>query len=173
MANPTLNMNLSLTHRLRNRASGAAYRNQLWGAYCAQPDRPGVYYVERKALRNFQYADEVVSLRHTGWFTDREFQDDTMRGVIAQLPARDGKAVYIAGYQYTGGDDTGGTFYFNDLHDTDKEAARMADEHARVAAEEECDYQEAERAKLAAEEAKEARLDNLAACHPPLHVEMN
>ena len=167
----TLNMAISPVHRLRNVASGKAYANDIWPAYTAQPNRPGVYYVEYRAIRFVDYADKLANLRHTGWFTDDDFQDDTMRGVVCALPARNGERRLVAGYEYNGGDDKGATLFFDTLYDDAEDAARMADEHARVAAESEREYQAEERAKAEAEEAEEERLNNLADCHPPLHVE--
>lgn len=167
----TLNMAISPVHRLRNRNADAGYRNYVFGSYTAQPNRPAVYYVEYRAVRFVDHADNLVRLGHKGWFTDDDFQEDVMRGVVCALPARDGQRRLVAGYEYTGGDDSGATLFFDQLFDDEKDAARMADEHARVAAESEREYQAEERAKAEAEEAEEARLDNLAACHPPLHVE--
>ncbi len=166
----TLNMNVSLRQRLANVKEGRPWRNELWGTYTPQRERM-VYYVEPGALRSVGFADELVRIRHTGWFTDREFQDETMRGVVYQLPAHNGASRYVAGYHYNGGDDKGATLYFDTLYDDKEEAARMSDEHARVAADKECDYQDEERERIAAEEVEDARLENLAACHPPLHVE--
>jgi hypothetical protein len=179
MANPTLNMAIPLTRRLANRATGRAYLNAAWGKYTAQSGHREsvVYYVDAGALRNVGFADEIVSLRHTGWFTDREFQidEETTRGVVYQLPGKDGAARYVAGYHYNGADDEGATLFFDTVYsehgDDDKakrEAARTADEHARVAADKECDYQEEERERMRKEEEEETRLDNLADCHPPL-----
>lgn len=157
---PILDMSVSPAHRLRNRASAAPWRNVVWPSYTKQTAytyhggrvRP-VYYVEDRAgLRYVGFADEIVRLRHNGWFTDREFQDDVMRGVVYMLP----HGRYVAGYHFNGGDDKGATLWFDELHDTKEDAARMADEHARVAAEAECDYQDEERAKLQAEEDEEA-----------------
>ena len=167
----TLNMGISLAHRLRNRNADAAHRNYVFGSYTAQPNRHAVYYVEYRAIRFVDHADKLANLGHKGWFTDDEFQDDVMRGVVCALPARDGQRRLVAGYEFTGGDDKGATLFFDELFDDEKDAAGMADEHARVAAESEREYQAEERAKLDAADAEEARLDNLAACHPPLHVE--
>lgn len=36
-----------------------------------------------------RFADEIVRLRHTGWFTD-DNQDDTTRGVVLRLPHKRG-----------------------------------------------------------------------------------
>jgi len=49
-------------------------------------------------LRFVGFADELASLRHTGWFTDDDGCGETLRGAVWQLPSRDGCAQYVAGY---------------------------------------------------------------------------
>lgn len=52
-------------------------------------------------LRLVGFADDIVSLRHTGWYTDPDGIDgdgETLRGVVLQLPARHGCAQYLAAY---------------------------------------------------------------------------
>lgn len=50
-------------------------------------------------LRFVGYADELNSfIKHTGWYTDDDGFYETVRGVVYQLPARDGKPQYVAGY---------------------------------------------------------------------------
>lgn len=98
------------------------------------------------------------SIDHEGWYTDREFPEDTLRGVVFQLPGRKGKPLYVAGYAASHDCEVSKvqrrsswkvtnarldlTQTFNELID----AARMSDEHARIAADNECDYQETWRA---------------------------
>jgi hypothetical protein len=97
-----------------------------------------------------------------GWFTDPYgdvFKDGTglCWGVVYQLPARDGKARFVAGYQF-GGTDNGptldlATIYESDSmrgdecapvdHDDARDAARIADQMAEHAAETEREYQTA------------------------------
>lgn len=103
-------------------------------------------------------AGTARSIDHEGWYTDREFPEDTLRGVVFQLPGRKGKPLFVAGYaasyecEVTKGKRRGGWKVTNarlDLTQTFNEpidAARMSDEHARIAADNECDYQEAWRA---------------------------
>lgn len=40
-------------------------------------------------------ADEIIPLRHRGWYVDN-FQNSTTRGLVLQLPARHGKTLYLA-----------------------------------------------------------------------------
>lgn len=71
----------------RHTAPGAPFNHgQRW---CEDPAAIG--------LRFVGYADELADIRHTGWYTD-EYQDSKIRGVVYQLPARDGQPVYVAGY---------------------------------------------------------------------------
>lgn len=70
-------------------------------------------WVERPAdigLRFVGYADKIVSLRHTGWYTDPEGERETLRGVVYQLPGRNGKPLFVAGHDNTdnGAADSGG-----------------------------------------------------------------
>lgn len=166
-----LNLAIPLRARLANIKAGRAYCNDAWGRYTPQVER-GAYHVANGTLRGVGWCDEIARhIDHKGWFTDREFQDEVMRGAVYALPAKNGKRRLVAGYVFTGGDDGGVTLYFDELFSDETEAARMADGHARAAADNECDYQDKERERIAAEEAEEARLDNLAECHPPLYVE--
>ena len=90
-------------------------------------------------FRNERDACEVLRMRHTGWFTDN-YQDDTAVGIVASLT----HGRYIAGYRWTSNDER---VYFDDVFTNEDDAARMADEHARVFAEncrdsEEIEYEE-------------------------------
>lgn len=78
-----------------------------------------------------QWADEIVNLGHSGWFTDEHGDCDTIRGLIARLPKNRGflagwsmgshMASYLEGYTY----------------DDAEDAARAADGLAEIAAERE------------------------------------
>lgn len=75
-------------------------------------------------LRFVGYADELVKLDHTGWFTN-DF-GDTIRGVVYQLPGRDGKARFVAGHDNAdnGAAHNGGPAYvdFSQIIESDFEA---------------------------------------------------
>lgn len=103
--------------------------------------RSAVWYSHHgEQFRNERDAGDVIRLRHTGWYTDN-YQDDTAVGIIASLP----HGRFIAGYRWTGNDER---VYFDDVFTNEDDAARMADEHARVFAEncrdseEEIEYEE-------------------------------
>ena len=88
----------------------------------------------------YSWADDCEGgSSHTGWFTNDDgttYKDGSglARGVVVQLPPcpgfKDGR--YLAGYWWG---DNGEFVIWPDLFKTESEAARMADEHARVFAE--------------------------------------
>lgn len=85
------------------------------------------YSHQGEQFRNERDAGDVVRLRHTGWYTD-SFQDDTVIGIVASLT----HGRFIAGYRWTANDER---VYFEEVFTNEDDAARMADEHARVFAE--------------------------------------
>lgn len=115
----------------------------------------------RPGFRFRGYADEVVDLRHTGWYGDDEGTGFTMfRGVVYQIPARGGATQYLAGYEwgesgarssFHGG---GGTIAIGrgDIYESDRDAAYAADSMAERAAEDERDYQREQREEEEREE---------------------
>lgn len=48
-------------------------------------------------FRDVGAAHDIVRLRHTGWYTDTD-GSETIAGHVWQLPARNGKPVYLSGY---------------------------------------------------------------------------
>lgn len=78
-------------------------------------------------FRNERDANDIVHSLDNGWFTDSD-QSETAIGIVASLP----HGRFIAGYRWTSNDER---VYFPDVHDDENDAARMADEHARVFAE--------------------------------------
>ncbi|WP_325341579.1 hypothetical protein [Xylophilus sp.] len=74
-----------------------------------------------------RYADEVVNLRHTGWFTDNHCNGKA-RGIVVALP----HGRFLAGYHW---DDNGERCYFGDLYDDEDDATRAADSLAERFAE--------------------------------------
>jgi hypothetical protein len=95
------------------------------------------------AWRDVGNADEIVTMRHRGWFSDA-YQSETYRGHVWQLPARDGAPLYVAGYAEPSGDyvilETCGRNLAT--YDEKEEAARAGDELARINADREREYSE-------------------------------
>jgi hypothetical protein len=113
--------------------------------------------IGRAGWRFAGYADKIARIDHTGWFTD-EYQDNTLRGAVVQLPARAGRCVFLAGYV----DTFGGSFRFStadvfigDEGEAKREAAYWADQLAEHAAEDEREYNIKESANTRAEELAE------------------
>lgn len=106
------------------------------GFYLASDGMPGL---------RWTWADDVISLGHRGWYCD-EFQDSTIRGVVFRLPRGRG---FLAGWSM--GESMASAMSYT-IHDTAKEAARAADEEARIAAEREREHEERERERERAEE---------------------
>jgi hypothetical protein len=115
-------------------------------------------------LRLVDFADKIAHLNHEGWFIDDDFQDETYRGVVYQLPARDGKAQYVYGYADPCNDDCALLCF--DVTDDKLEAANSADNFAESFAEEARDYSRASNAgrryEELADEIKDMRKDALA-----------
>jgi hypothetical protein len=104
--------------------------------------------VDAIGLREVGFADEILSLRHTGWFADA-FQETTLRGQVWQLPARKGSPLFV--YGYADAENPGAALVCFDIergeHGEDdqakREAARHGDSMAEAFAEAEREYSEA------------------------------
>lgn len=108
-------------------------------------------------------------VNHSGWFLDPDGRGETVAGVVYQLPGKDGRARFLAGYAdpFNSDDDGRGpaclslTVYESDGSDPaegEADAARAADGIAERMAEAEREYKEAFAAGRAArEKAQEAR----------------
>lgn len=95
-------------------------------------DRP-VWYAHRgRQFPREQYADEIVNLRHTGWFTDDDGYE-TCRGLVVSLP----HGRYLAGYELS---DNGERVYFSDIYVDVNDAAYAADSEAENIADVEREY---------------------------------
>lgn len=117
-------------------------------------------------FRNVEKASDIIRMDHTGWYVDN-FQDSTCHGIVVQLPARNGKPVYLYGVTDPWNKNTGMIAWRqSEWTDDKKEAARWADSQAEYYAEF-CREDEArESAKAEIEEAKkrikEIRIDRKA-----------
>lgn len=107
--------------------------------------REPIWYTHQgQYFRRERDAHAIVRHLHTGWYTD-EFHDDTAVGIVASLP----HGRFLAGYRWTCNDER---VYFSEVFDNEHDAAYMADEHARVFAEREREFQAEESARLDAAE---------------------
>ncbi len=148
-----------------------------WCKPCVNPVRDGKQWLEKPDMRFVGYADEFARIEHRGWYVDNN-QCETIRGVVYQLPGRNGKARFVAGHNDTWNDDAAyidwSTVYESDFegemrdalrtmgkayhtperlkpgywaeaaHETArKEAARAADEFARIESEHMREYDSA------------------------------
>lgn len=104
------------------------------------------YLQDAGGFDRYKWADEVVNLRHTGWFCD-EFQDDKIRGLVVRLPHGRFLAGWSMGEQMASAVE-------GEIYTSESEAAYAADSIAERVAESEREYQEEERARLDAEEAR-------------------
>jgi hypothetical protein len=95
---------------------------------------PVWYTFGERHFRHEHPAHDIIDLRHTGWYTDTDGHESAY-GIVGNLP----HGRYIAGYQWKG---NGETVWFPDLYDDQREAARAADEHARVFAEDAREHDE-------------------------------
>jgi hypothetical protein len=86
----------------------------VWYAFSAQFD------AERDA-------HEVLTLRHTGYYTDMEC-DGRAIGIVAKLP----HGRWLAGYRWTDNDER---VYYGHIYDSENDAAHAADSHAESFAE--------------------------------------
>lgn len=109
-----------------------------------------IWYTQSGAeFRNERYCDDigVRGIDHRGWFTD-DMQDEKVRGIVASLP----HGRFLAGYITSVNDER---VYFPDIFDDEKDAARMADEHARIAADNEREWRERDDAEQREAEQRE------------------
>lgn len=133
-------------------------------AYVEHPEKAGLRLVGRVQSDCVGRNGYWDSREESGWYTDP--YGDTFRdgsglcyGLVYQLPGRDGKARFVAGYQF-GGCDGGPTVDLGAIYETDtrdhwsggydpqevdgaRDAARAADSMAQRAAEDEREYQTA------------------------------
>jgi hypothetical protein len=97
-----------------------------------------VEHAELAGLRLVGFADEIAKhIEHRGWFTS-EFQDEVMRGIVYQLPARNGTEQFLYGYADPNNPGCAllSMCIINDKYD----AARFADRFAELHAEDERAY---------------------------------
>lgn len=152
-----------VAYQERDESSPARSRERL--AYVEKPEAFGLRFVGRVTPESHGGRDTWDTRESCGWHTDPYgdvFKDGAWLcfGVVYQLPARDGCARFVAGYEF-GGQDGGpcldlGNVYTSESarglncsyegaqgHDDARDAARAADSMAERAAEREREYQTA------------------------------
>ncbi|TPN04494.1 hypothetical protein [Mesorhizobium sp. B2-1-2] len=145
------------------------YPRTSYPAVCWQPGKPGIAFVQDIDGAGLRHVGNVEAESHggrntwsnrdsCGWYSDND-QSETIFGVVYQLPGRDGKARFVAGYASAGDCDGAptldfgtiysenmrGDFYNESAQDLEaaRDAARAADSMAQRAAEDEREYQAA------------------------------
>lgn len=91
----------------------------------------------RAGLRWVGFSDEIISMRHTGWYCDN-YMESTMRGAVWQLPARDSVPLFVYGYCDPYND--GAACISFDHTDCKEDAARWGDSFAESVAEDAREY---------------------------------
>lgn len=99
-------------------------------------------------FKRWTWADDVPGsgIKHNGWFADLE-QNQTIRGIVARLP----HGRFLAGYAM--GEHMAAAIE-PEIFTDESQAAAMADECARIAAENEIEYQEKQAERMALEDAQ-------------------
>lgn len=106
-------------------------------------------------FREVGEAHKVVNLSHTGWYVDIH-QDETCHGIVLQLPARDGKPVYLYGVADPWNANCGMVaLSMNEWTDDKEEAARWADQMAEYYAESAREDDLKQRAEIEIEESQD------------------
>jgi len=101
-------------------------------------------------LRRLDWADRIINIRHTGWYSDL-YQEETFRGIVFRLPAHKGENRFVAGYE----ESLNGGFVLNltEIWQNERNAACEADRLAERAAESNRLYE--------AKEAANSRIDEI------------
>ena len=85
-----------ITDGKRRYPSAGSDWNPPWSAFGESAMR-WIENPEKCGLRFVGYADELARIGHTGWYID-DSQCETARGIVYQLPARDGHPIFVCGY---------------------------------------------------------------------------
>ena len=159
-------------------ATGAAARRGERLAHVSDPEAFGLRHVGNVEAESHGGRNAFSNRDSCGWYTDPYgdvFRDGTglVWGVVYQLPARNGCARFVAGYQFGGQDggpclDLGNVYESESMrgadcaptdHDDARDAARAADSMAERAAEQEREYQTAWALGRAYDDARQEALE--------------
>lgn len=106
-----------------------AYAGPVWtrGSKAWPQDEKGLFFFEGEGqgLRNVSPIEGLTGYREEGGFYCDEIGENICAGFVAQLPSRNGKARFVAGYQFSESDGNGiGTFDLSRIFESDFEAER-------------------------------------------------
>lgn len=99
--------------------------------------------LDAAGLRFVDYADKLVGLGHTGWYTEDDGDNgESLRGVVVRMSARDGSSRYLPAYECP---NIPGSYRIDvrEIYSESDECARAADSFAESNAEQERDYNRA------------------------------
>lgn len=139
----------------------ATFKDQSGAGLCQSYTKDGQsWYTQNGAqFRREWFCDEVPNgprIDHTGWYCDA-YGEKMARGIVALLP----HGRFIAGYWMSGNDER---VYFGEIFDAARDAALMADEHARVISEQEAEHNERFNAAQKLEDENEQAFNRLREC---------
>jgi hypothetical protein len=103
------------------------YSGPVWrkGGKAWPQSEKGLFFfeTEEQGLRNSQEAAGFLGRDAGGYYAD-SFQENTCAGLVAQLPSRNGKSRFVAGYQFSESDNGLGTFDLGRIYESDFESER-------------------------------------------------
>lgn len=168
-----LNMTIKLAQRLANRKADKAYKNYRESSPDFGTNSRGkrlTWFNSTDAIaevwRFTGYAHDLIRMNNTGYYADN-YQEEVCRGIVAQLPARSGECLYLAGYEMSESD---ATCLYADIYSDKEDAARAADSIAERIAEDNREYLAKDAAEIQIAELKETEKATLEEIHE-LHAE--
>lgn len=128
---------------VRQYVSVPVIRPRLGGSWSKDREK---YYCNEipSGCREVGTAEDILRLRHTGWYTDTEGRG-LCYGIVIQYPARNGCPRYYPGIEYK--DEDCIILFLKQSYEDKEEAAREADECARLEGEERREADEEELAQ--------------------------
>jgi len=131
-----------IIHNLMRPLSARLETRKHCGPYYGSPAYAGIdnsrfFYLDSDFMPSlrWQWADDVVSLNHTGWYSDDDGIAETIRGIVMRLPHERG---FIAGWSM--GESMASEIEIS-IYPDQESAAYAADTMAEHAAERQRDYE--------------------------------